>query len=92
MARRKSPPAEIAIVRDERTRQQERYRIYELLTPDKPGEELSCIAATPNLEGIGITLSQLRKEEQIKHTSRIGILDDVEGTWLINPYAKGARK
>lgn len=83
--RKRGTPPEIPAERDERTRQEERYRIYTL------AHDLRCIAATETLEAIGPCLDQLRKEEQITHNTRVGIKDDVTRTWLVNPFGKGDR-
>lgn len=74
--------------RDERQRQEERYRIYTL--PKGGGSnDLRCIATTKTPESLGQTLVWLREEDQITHVSRVGIKDDVEGKWIINPFGLG---
>lgn len=50
--------------------------------------------ATTNEEGLATTLKLLREEGQIDDDMRIGVLHrpfpSRPGTWIINPYAKGA--
>jgi len=95
--RRKLPVPEFVEDRDERQRAEERYRIYVYLPGSKdehglkvPGGRLVCIASTKR--SVEDTLRVLRDEEQITNDSIVGIKDDVERKWLINPMAKGDRK
>ena len=80
--------------RSEREREEGRYRIYVFKPGSKdrhglvvPGGRLIHIASTPS--HVEECLSTLREEAQITHKSIVGIKDDVERKWLINPLAKG---
>lgn len=79
---------------DDRTLEQ-RYRIY-----FRPlgARAAVCVAATPELEGVGPALATLVAEGQVDPAARFGLLDacpggvepsdlhPVTGTWLVNPY------
>lgn len=45
--------------------------------------------AETSLEGIGLTLKTLRAEVEYDQHDSIGILDRLERTWLVNPWARG---
>jgi hypothetical protein len=95
MARAKRPPQPVREDRDERTRLEERFRVYVL----KPGRHdtgmyieaedatLVCVASTG--KGLETCLLTLRDESQITHNSIVGIKDDLERRWLVNPFGKG---
>jgi len=96
-AKRSRPQQVPEIVRDERDRVEGRFRIYKLLPGRKrgvglvvPGGLLVHIASTPS--GVEETLIKLREEGQITHNSIVGIKDDVDRRWLINPLGKGDKR
>ena len=47
------------------------------------------LMSTPTLDGIGQMLALLRDEGEITDDTRVGILDRVDGRWIVNPWAKG---
>lgn len=64
----------------------DRYGIYAV----EPATRWQRRVAETSLDGIGSTLAQLRAEGQLTADSRVGILDRLERSWLVNPYAKGS--
>lgn len=72
-----------------------RYRLYLLqYEKDSPlGEpdisDAQIIAAAPDLTGIGTAFGLLLSEGEVHPLDRVGVLDtdEVEGTWIVNPYA-----
>jgi hypothetical protein len=91
---RSKRPADYEEERSDKEREEGRYRIYVYKPGSKdrhglavPGGRLICLTATPaNVEA---TLAVMREEKQITNDSIVGIKDDVERKWLINPLAKG---
>lgn len=72
----------------------ERYGIYLAPKPRPvPGhrvrEEEPELLATCAQDGIGVALVTLAAEKQITSDDRVGVLDGIAGTWLVNPYARG---
>lgn len=43
-------------------------------------------------EGIGTALVQGREDGDVTDDTRVGILDGLDGKWLVNPFAKGRRR
>ena len=60
-----------------------RYGIYTVI--DRRPVQLGYTSK----EGIGTALVQWREEGEINDTDRIGVLDGVEGRWVISPFARG---
>jgi hypothetical protein len=75
---------------DERDRHEGRYAIYAVNPNAGVDEEnLRELACCPTLTGIGSMLAMLREDGGISDETRVGILDRVDRTWLLNPWAKG---
>jgi hypothetical protein len=80
----------------------ERYRIYRRLrgseqragfrgqaglgSPETP-DPLVLISTTPTSRGIGVALVAHHEEGNITKDDRVGVLDAVEATWIVNPFA-----
>lgn len=69
-----------------------RYRIYA-----RQGDKLDVLAATPTPQGIGVALKQLDADERergrrLVDRGAIGVLDAMEGYWLIMPWHKGSER
>lgn len=45
--------------------------------------------AETSIEGVGLCLLTLREENEFDQHDRIGILDRLARTWLVNPWARG---
>lgn len=78
--------------RSDRERKAGRFRVYVFEPRQRhlrgikvPGGDLVHLASTPN--GLEACLIKLREEGQISHKSIVGIKDDVERHWLVNPMA-----
>jgi hypothetical protein len=75
---------------DERDREEQRYAVYAVVIARDGSHPAQLeIGSTPTLEGIGVGLQLWRDEGEITNDTRIGVLDRVARSWLINPYASG---
>jgi hypothetical protein len=86
------------IVTDDRPRGDgsDRYAIYSVVPQwdrtDEVGEHVAGRKrlAETSLQGIGSCLVTLRNEGQLTNDSRVGILDRLDRTWIVNPWAVGS--
>lgn len=62
----------------------DRYAIYSVCEP-----RMRRRIAETSLAHIGSTITTLREEGQLSTASRVGVLDRLDRTWLINPWATG---
>jgi len=78
---------------DERDRHEQRYAAYAIDAAASQEARWSWarreLMSTPTLDGIGQMLALLRDEGEITDDTRVGILDRVDGRWIVNPWAKG---
>ena len=48
--------------------------------------------ATTSKDGIGTALVQLGEDGDATADDRVGVLDGMTGSWIVNPYAAGRRR
>lgn len=70
--------------------EEHRYRLY-----GRRGEELYVLAAAPTPGGIGEAIFQLHQDakeagQTLGDQGATGILDAVEGEWIVVPWQKGS--
>lgn len=68
----------------------ERYGVYVAIPMGDGRRREGRLLATTSKDGIGTALVQLREDGEIDETTRVGILDGIEGRWIVNPFANGA--
>lgn len=63
--------------------EEHRYRLYAI---NGAGRALRVLAAAPDGAGIGTAMVTLAAEGEIEQVDRVGVLDAVAGSWVVNPW------
>ncbi len=76
------------------TGEESRYGIYVLRRAASRLPRYRLIPAllsSTSKEGIGVALVEHRADGDIDDQTPVGVLDGIEGRWVVSPYAKGAK-